>query len=188
MGTRGRRSRSQTPSLGDQWRFRCVLGIPRDSGVSTQSPGHIRRDALSSCPLETRSGRKKRLTKQGYRGDWKTRVDGVVSKKTHPLAGGTDATGGPVKTDAHNGIARHIPARRPFATGMPLGTARLCRLPVDGKGLQVIALSDLMLPTIGPKGRPDHIDLVLALRRDEEVGIHGTAVEQMGARQQIPCG
>src|SRR5438132_11822396 len=84
MGTRGLRSRSQTPSLGDQWRFRCVLGIPRDSGVSTQSPGHIRRDALSSCPLETRSGRKKRLTKQGYRGDWKTRVDGVVSKKTHP--------------------------------------------------------------------------------------------------------
>src|SRR5713101_3582567 len=84
MGTRGRRSRSQTPSLGDQWRFRCVLGIPRDSGVSTQSPGHIRRDALSSCPLETRSGRKKWLTKQGYREDWKTRVDGVVSKKTHP--------------------------------------------------------------------------------------------------------
>src|SRR5207245_8406346 len=112
---------------------------------------------------------------------------GVFRRGAH-LAGGTDATGGPVKTDAHNGIARHIPARRPFDTGMPLGTARLCRLPVDGKGLQVIALSDLMLPTIGPKGRPDHIDLVLALRRDEEVGIHVTAVEQMGARQQIPCG
>src|SRR5206468_2457665 len=72
----------------DQWRFRCVLGIPRDSGVSTQSSGHIRRDALSSCPLETRSGRKKWLTKQGYREDWKTRVDGVVSKKTHPCQTG----------------------------------------------------------------------------------------------------
>ena len=65
---------------------------------------------------------------------------------------------------------------------------RLFCLPIDDKGLEVIALADLMLPTIGPKGRPDYIDLVLALRRDQEVGIHVAAVEQMGARQQIPCG
>ena len=65
---------------------------------------------------------------------------------------------------------------------MPLGTVGLLGLPIQDKGLQVIAVSDLMLPAIGPKGRPDHIDLVLALRRDQEVGIHIAAVEQVGAQ------
>jgi hypothetical protein len=45
-----------------------------------------------------------------------------------------------------------------------------------------------MLPAVGPKGRPDHIDLMLPLGGDEEVGIHVTTVEQMGAREQITCG
>jgi len=45
-----------------------------------------------------------------------------------------------------------------------------------------------MLPTIGPKRRSDHIDLVLALRCDQDVGIHRAAVEQVGPRQQITGG
>jgi hypothetical protein len=71
---------------------------------------------------------------------------------------------------------------------MPLGTVRRLRLPIQDKGLQVIALGDLMLPAIGPKGRPDYIDLMLTLGGDEEVGIHVTTVEQMDAREQITCG
>src|SRR6266851_3315222 len=43
---------------------------------------------------------------------------GVFRRGAH-LTGGADATGGPVKADAHNRIAGHIPARRPFDTGMP---------------------------------------------------------------------
>ena len=35
---------------------------------------------------------------------------GVFRRVAH-LTGGTDAIGGPVKTDAHDGIARDIPAR-----------------------------------------------------------------------------
>ena len=45
---------------------------------------------------------------------------------------------------------------------------------------------DLMLPAIGPKGRPYDINLVLLLRGDQEVGIHGATVEQGRPWQQIP--
>ena len=44
-----------------------------------------------------------------------------------------------------------------------------------------------MLPAIGLKGKPDHLDLVLLVRGDQEVGIHIAAVEQRYARQQVPC-
>src|SRR2546425_4774079 len=84
VGPGRRRSRSHAPSACDQWRFRCVLGVPRNPGVSTQSPGQIRRDAHDPCPPETCFWRKKGLPKQGWIEDWKTRVGGVVSKKTHP--------------------------------------------------------------------------------------------------------
>src|SRR5262245_34806519 len=102
---------------------------------------------------------------------------GVFRRGAH-LTGGTRTTGGPVKTDAHDGIAGRIPARRPFDTGVPLGTARLLCLPIDAKSLKAIALSDLVLPTAGPKRGPHHIDLVLTLRRDQEIGIHVAAVEE----------
>jgi hypothetical protein len=69
-------------------------------------------------------------------------------------------TGGPVKPDTNDRIARDIAAWRPFHTPMPLGTLGLLGVPMNDKGLQVIAMFDLMLPAIGPKGRPHHIDLV----------------------------
>jgi hypothetical protein len=50
------------------------------------------------------------------------------------LVGWTGATGGPIKADAHDGIARDTSPRRPFDTGLPLGTAGLSRLPIDHKG------------------------------------------------------
>jgi hypothetical protein len=65
---------------------------------------------------------------------------------------------------------------------MPLGTARLLRLPIQDKGLQVITVSALMLSAIGPKGGAHHIDVMLAPCGDQEVGIHIAAVEQVGAR------
>jgi hypothetical protein len=52
-------------------------------------------------------------------------------------AGGTRATGGPLKPDANDRIARHIMPRPPVDTGMALGTARLLGLPIDDKGLEV---------------------------------------------------
>ena len=76
--------------------------------------------------------------------------------------GGTRATGGSVKPDADDRITRHIASRPPVDAGMALGTARLLGLPIQDKGLQIIALSGLMLPAIGPKGGADHIDVMLA--------------------------
>ena len=80
-------------------------------------------------------------------------------------AGGTRATGGPVKPDANDRIARDIVSRPPVDTGMALGTARLLGLPIDDKGLQVIALPFPPLPAVGPKRRTNHIDLMLASGR-----------------------
>ena len=69
----------------------------------------------------------------------------------------------------------------PFDTRMPLGTVGLVRLPIQDEGLQVIAVFNLVLPAIGSKGGPNHINLVL-LRGHQEVGIHIAAVEQVGAQ------
>ena len=103
-------------------------------------------------------------------------------------AGGTRATGGPVKPDADDGITRDIMSRPPVDTGMALGTVRLLRLPIQDKGLQVIAFPGPLLPAIGPKGGTDHIDLMPGLGGDQEVGIDIAAIEEVGARQQITLG
>src|SRR5205823_5263156 len=58
-----------------QWRFRCVLGLPRKTGVSTQSPGQILRDAQGSATtanrlwskILNRTGLERRLSNQGLR-------------------------------------------------------------------------------------------------------------------------
>ncbi len=92
---------------------------------------------------------------------------GGSSRRGACPAGGTGATGGPVKPDADDRIARHIVPRPPVDTGMPLGTARLLGLPIDDKGLQVIALPFPPLPTIGPERWANHIDLVRCLGRDQ---------------------
>jgi hypothetical protein len=76
-------------------------------------------------------------------------------------------------------------ARSPVDAGLSLGTARLQRLPIQDKGLQVIAFSALMLSAIGPKGGAHHIDVILALCGEQEIGIHIAAVEQGGPRQQL---
>jgi hypothetical protein len=101
---------------------------------------------------------------------------------------GTRATSGPVKPDAHHGIARHIVSRPPVDAGMPLGTARPLGVPIPDKDLQIVALSGLMLPAIGAEGGPNHIDLMLGLGRHQEVGIDIATVEQVSAGQQITCG
>jgi hypothetical protein len=78
-------------------------------------------------------------------------------------AGRTGTTRGPVKPDANDGIPRHVASRLPVDTGMTLGTVRLLGLPIDDKGLEVIAFPFPPLPTIGPKRRTNHIDLMLGL-------------------------
>ena len=50
-------------------------------------------------------------------------------------------------------------------------------VPIQHKGLQVLAVFELMLPAIGSTRRADHIDLVLLLRGHQKVGIHIAAVE-----------
>jgi hypothetical protein len=95
-------------------------------------------------------------------------------------AGGTRATGGPVNPDTNDRIARHIVPRPPVDTGMALGTARLPGLPIDDKGLKVIAFPFPPLPTIGPERRTNHIDLMRCLGCDQEVGVHIAAVERGG--------
>ena len=58
------------------------------------------------------------------------------------LTGETGATDGPVKADTDDRITRDIVPRRPFDTGLPLGTLSLVHTPIDDKGLQVIAVFD----------------------------------------------
>jgi hypothetical protein len=120
------------------------------------------------------------------------RPDGELSwsafRRGARTTGGTRATGGSVKPNANDRIARDIVTRPPVDTGMPLGTVGLLRLPIQDKGLQVIALTGLMLPALRPKGGTDHINLMLALRRDETVGIHVATIEPVGPRQQFPGG
>jgi hypothetical protein len=79
-------------------------------------------------------------------------------------------------------------SRPPIDAGMALGTVRLLGVPIDDKGLQVIALARPSLPGIGPKGWPDDIDLVRGLGGNQEVGIDIAAVEEVRARQQITLG
>jgi hypothetical protein len=67
-------------------------------------------------------------------------------------AGGTRATGGPVKPDANDRIPRHIASRPPVDTGMALGTVRLLGLPIQHEGLQVIAFPFPPLPAVGQGG------------------------------------
>src|SRR5215813_1297855 len=72
---------------------------------------------------------------------------GVFRRRTH-LPGGTGTTGGLVKADAKHWIAGDIVAWGPFDTRRPLGTAGLVGVPIQDEGLQVIAMGNLVLPTI----------------------------------------
>jgi hypothetical protein len=78
---------------------------------------------------------------------------------------------GPVEPEAHHGVARDIRARPPMDAGLALGTARLLGLPIDDQGLEVVALPFPPLPTVGAKRRTHHLDLLLGLGGDQEVGI-----------------
>src|SRR5262245_9422895 len=100
----------------------------------------------------------------------------------------TGATNPRVKADAHDRIAGHIAAWRPFDTGMSLWAAGLVRLPINHKGLQVIALSCQPLPAIRAKGWPNYINVMLRLGGDQEVRIDVAAVEQVRTREEIPLG
>jgi hypothetical protein len=100
----------------------------------------------------------------------------------------TRTTGRPIKSDVHDGITGNIPPRSPLDTGLPPGAAGLLRLPIQDKGLQVIALACHALTAIGPKGRADPIDVMRGLGGTQERGIDITAVEQMRARQEITIG
>ena len=92
------------------------------------------------------------------------RPDGELTRRIFGLgarlADRTGATGRGLKTDAHHGITRDIPAWRPSDAGLPLGTAGLLRLPVDDEGAQIIALTLSPLVAVRPEGWAHDIDLV----------------------------
>jgi hypothetical protein len=71
---------------------------------------------------------------------------------------------------------------------MALGAARLLGLPIDDKGLEVIAFPFPPLPAVGPKRWTNHINLMLSLGGDQEVRIDIAAVEQVDAWEDIPIG
>ena len=72
--------------------------------------------------------------------------------------------------------------------GMPLGAARLLGLPIDDKGLEVIACPFPPLPAVGPKRRANHIDPMLGVGGDQEVRIDIAAVEQVDAWEDTTGG
>src|SRR6266702_7103902 len=159
-----------------------------------KAPDALREAALDARPerillfelerlLALAGGLHRLMVSLGADGELAWRIFGCGTDVT----GGTGATGGLVKPDPKHRIAGDIVAWGPFDTGMPLGTAGLVGVSIQDEGLQVIAMGDFMLPAVGPKGRPNHIDLVL-LRGHQEIGIHVAAVEQMGAREQVPSG
>lgn len=102
--------------------------------------------------------------------------------------GGARPTRGPVEPDANDRVARGIVARSPIDAGMALRTVRLLGLPIEDKGLEVVALSFPPLPTVGAKRRTNHIDLMLGLGGDQEVRIDIPAVEQVYAGENITVG
>jgi hypothetical protein len=60
---------------------------------------------------------------------------------------------------------------------MAWGTARLLGLPIDDKGLEVIASPLPPLPTVGSTRRTHHLDLMLGLGGHEAVRIDRPAEE-----------
>jgi hypothetical protein len=104
------------------------------------------------------------------------------------LADRTRPTGCRMKTDAHHGIARDIPAWRPSNTGLPLGTVGLLRLPVDDKGTQIIALVCPPLVAIRPEGWAHDINLVDGLSSDEQLGIDIATIEQVYTGEEMARG
>jgi hypothetical protein len=104
------------------------------------------------------------------------------------LADRAGATGRGMETDPHDGIPRGIPAWSPSDAGLPLGTARLVGLPIQHESAEVITATRPTLVARGPKGWPDHVDLMGRLRGDQAFGIHIAAVEQVHAGKEIARG
>ena len=83
----------------------------------------------------------------------------------------TRPTGRRMEAAAHHGSAGDIPAWRPLAAGLPLGTARLRRLPVDAAGAHRIAVARPPLVTRRPAGWAHASHLVQGLRGDAPRGL-----------------
>ena len=147
-----------------------------------KAPDTLREAALHPRPqsiLGFERGRRLALTRGlkrlmvGLRPD--RELPGSVLRRGAHLTSRTDTTGSLVKADPKDRITRDIVAWRPFDTGLPLGTVGLLGIPIQHKGLSVIAFI-LMLPAIGPSGRPDDIALMVRLGGDEKVRIHRATI------------
>jgi len=79
-------------------------------------------------------------------------------------------------------------ARRPFHTGVPLGTPGLVGRPIESKGIDTIALTVAMLATIGAKRRPDDVNMMPVLGTGEELSVHIATVEYMRAWEHSALG
>ena len=79
-------------------------------------------------------------------------------------------------------------ARRPFHTGVTLGTPGLLDRPIESKGIDTIALASAMLATIGAKRRTDDVNMMPVLGTGEELSVHIATVEEMRAREPSALG
>jgi hypothetical protein len=100
-------------------------------------------------------------------------------------SGGTRATVGLVNAEANHGIARDLVSRPPIDTHMSLGTARLLPLPIQDKGLQVIAVPGPPWTTVGAKRRTHHSDLMPGLGRAREELPLGEITVERGAHDAL---
>ena len=78
--------------------------------------------------------------------------------------------------------------RPPRDTQLPSGAARVFRIPIQLTSLEAIALAGLTLRALGPHGRTDHLDVMLAVGRDQKRRGDIPRVHQVDARQQIALG
>lgn len=97
----------------------------------------------------------------------------------------TLATGCCVEANTHTWTTAHIVAGRPFDTRLPLGTHGNFPLPINGKGMQIIACSSAPLATVGPEGWPDHINLMVHLGDDEELRRQVATIQEVRRWEQL---
>ena len=103
------------------------------------------------------------------------------------LAGGAGTTGRPVKPDADDGLAGLTLPCGPFDTALALGALGLLRLPVDHKGVEVIAVPVPLLPTRGAQRGPYDIDLMVYLGTDQDVRDDIATVDEVVGRDGARC-
>lgn len=155
----------------------------------------LRETALHSCPQGRLGGELRRLLAVPRGLEClvvRLQPDGEVAWSASwggaRLAGKAPTTRGAIDPEAPHGVARDLMARSPMDAGLSLGTARLLGLSLDDTGLEVVASPFPPLPTVGAKRRPNHLERMRGLGRDQQVRIDSPAVEPVAAWEEMTMG